>query len=715
MPRRYRSILAVALVLAMPANTFGWNYTGHRVIASIAYRRLDEPTRRKVADLLRAHPAQAQLWAGRPTNGEDELLNLFWNASVFADDARSEPWRRYGRPAAHYVNYRIRGGVAEPPLDGENILNSYVAHLKEIRDPRTPAADRALHLSWVFHQAGDVHQPLHAVARFSAALPGGDRGGNEVAFPNPRARGDRGNNLHAYWDDLLGIDDDPAAVDRLAAELMAEHPADRYAVELGRTNIGQWAEESVEVALKTVYNDLDPEIARFVDPPVGYEADAVRAARRRAALAGYRLADELKRLVADPAPAEPVGAEARPRWFKGNLHTHSLWSDGNDYPEMIADWYVRNGYHFLALSDHNVLSQGPRWLGVAKADERAKHDGFARYRERFGDDWVETRTVEGDLQVRLKPLGEFRHLFERPGEFLMIQGEEITDKFESKPIHLNASNLLEVIEPRGGKSVVEVMTNDLAAVEEQAERLGRPILGHLNHPNFGYAITAEELAMVTKERFFEVYNGHPGVHHLGDATHAGVERMWDVVNTIRVGELGAAPVRGLATDDSHNYFGRDGSSPGRGWVVVRARFLTPESILRGLEAGDFYASSGVTLKDVRYSPAAKALELEIEPQGEARFTTRFVGTLKGYDPARRPVNDPEGRPLPVTQRYSDDVGRVLATVEGTTARYALTGEELYVRAVVTSTLPPDNPSFPDQKAQAWTQPVGWEGRVDRPE
>ena len=26
------------------------------------------------------------------------------------------------------------------------------------------------------------------------------------------------------------------------------------------------------------------------------------------------------------------------KYMKGNLHTHSLWSDGDDYPDMIGDW-----------------------------------------------------------------------------------------------------------------------------------------------------------------------------------------------------------------------------------------------------------------------------------------------------------------------------------------------------------------------------------------
>src|SRR5438132_909407 len=63
-------------------------------------------------------------------------------------------------------------------------------------------------------------------------------------------------------------------------------------------------------------------------------------------------------LIALPAvsslfAADAAPAEAPERWWKGNLHTHSLWSDGDDYPEMVVRWYQQHGYNFLALSDHN--------------------------------------------------------------------------------------------------------------------------------------------------------------------------------------------------------------------------------------------------------------------------------------------------------------------------------------------------------------------------
>ncbi len=300
--RRLLTLITAILVLVSPAASFAWNPTGHRVIASIAYRQLDDQTRRKLAEILRKHPAYADLWANRPTNGSDEIENLLWSASIFPDDARRPPWDKFNHPKAHYVDYRIlgdQGNKLEPPLPDENVIDSYATHLHQIRDPLTPVEEKALHLSWILHQASDIHQPLHAVARFSRALPAGDRGGNEVHLPNPRGRAEWSNNLHAYWDDLLGGDEEPAAIERLAGELMTEQPPASFAADLKKTSIREWAEESAQISLKTVYHNLDPEITEFAPVPAGYEADALQAARKRAALAGYRLADELKRVAAD--------------------------------------------------------------------------------------------------------------------------------------------------------------------------------------------------------------------------------------------------------------------------------------------------------------------------------------------------------------------------------------------------------------------------------
>ena len=409
------------------------------------------------------------------------------------------------------------------------------------------------------------------------------------------------------------------------------------------------------------------------------------------------------------------GPRGEHRWWRGNTHTHTLWSDGNDFPEMIADWYRARGYHFLALSDHNVLSQGIRWMKHEEVVDRGGKDALEKYVRRFGDDWVETRGTAGtpDHEIRLKPLDEFRKLVEEPGRFLMIQGEEISDRAEGLPVHLNATNLEELIAPLGGRTVIEAIDNNLRAAEEQAKRTGREILVHLNHPNWGYAITAEEMAAVLRERFVEVYNGHRGVNHLGDEHHPSVERLWDIANTLRLGQLSAPPLYGLATDDSHNHHGEQGSRPGRGWIMVRAAELDADTLIQAINSGDFYASSGVTLRDVRYDPDEKLLRLDIDPEQGIEYSTQFIGTMQGYDPGSNPRVDDKGEPIRATRIYSADIGQVLATVPGTSPTYQLSGKELYVRAVVTSTKPHHDPSFEDQRQQAWSQPVGWQERVSQ--
>ena len=52
------------------------------------------------------------------------------------------------------------------------------------------------------------------------------------------------------------------------------------------------------------------------------------------------------------------------KWHKGNLHTHSLWSDGDDFPEMIIQWYKDHDYQFIALSDHNTIGNSQFWYEI---------------------------------------------------------------------------------------------------------------------------------------------------------------------------------------------------------------------------------------------------------------------------------------------------------------------------------------------------------------
>ncbi|MBX3422954.1 MAG: hypothetical protein KF752_15475 [Pirellulaceae bacterium] len=419
---------------------------------------------------------------------------------------------------------------------------------------------------------------------------------------------------------------------------------------------------------------------------------------------------------ASVASAQTESSQQPLRWWKGNLHTHTFWSDGNDFPEMVAAWYAQRDYNFLALSDHNILSRGIRWMPLQRVESRADAGIVDRYRAKFGPEWVETRSVDGRDEVRLKPLDEYRCLVEQAGKFIMIEGEEISDQVGKAPVHMNATNLSQVLKPAGGATVREAIRNNLRMIMEHQRTSGREVMAHVNHPNFHYAITASDLASVVEEQFYEVYNGHPDVHHLGDKDHMGIEPMWDVINAIRLLMLDAPPILGIATDDSHEYHGRPGSRPGRGWVMVRSRYLTPEHLIRALKAADFYASSGVVLKDIQFDTDARKLTIHVDSAPGATYETDFIAVLRPESTpttASNPASsDAVSDNTPTTSSSLTEAdmppAQVVATIAGEVASYQLTGKELYVRAVVRSSLPPTDPVYDNQRQQAWTQPVGWE-------
>jgi hypothetical protein len=387
-------------------------------------------------------------------------------------------------------------------------------------------------------------------------------------------------------------------------------------------------------------------------------------------------------------------------WWRGNTHTHTLWSDGDDFPEAVADWYKRNGYQFLAITDHNTLASAERWLPIPAAGPA--REAYAKARERFGASWVEERHSGDTLQVRLKRFPEYRARVEESGRFILVAGEEITQYLARRGAHMNALNLAEPVSEQTGATLVEMFRKDLDSLHAQERRTGRAILAVLNHPNFLWSQTAEDLLALPDLRFFEVYNGHPLVNILGDSLRPGNERIWDIVLTQRL-TSGGAMLYGVATDDAHDYheFAPRHRNPGRGWIVVRSSALAADSLMRAMERGDFYASTGVGLSELRRE--GQRLTLRIRADAGVSYVTQFIGTRRGYDTASVAMHDSAG--VPVTRRYSTDVGAVLSEVRGTTASYTMRGDEIYVRARITSSKAKGNPSYAGEVEMAWTQPV----------
>jgi hypothetical protein len=329
-------------------------------------------------------------------------------------------------------------------------------------------------------------------------------------------------------------------------------------------------------------------------------------------------------LVAFASALGPISSRSqtseKPRlsWYKGNTHTHTLNSDGDSTPDEVVRWYRENGYNFLVLTDHNFVTSVDGLNALHGADEK----------------------------------------------FIVIKGEEVSDVFGKKPIHVNGLNVVRKVEPQGGKSVLDTVQRNVDAIRA-AE--GVP---HINHPNYEWAITADDLKQVRNDKLFEIYNGHHLVNNLGGGGVPGLEEVWDMI--LSSGKL----LYGIAVDDAHTFKqpgNRKSAQPGRGWVVVRAAQLNAPAILEALERGDFYASTGVELGDLTINE--REMTVSIKMDGSSKYRIQFIGKD----------------------------GKVLQESISSPATYQFRGNELYVRAKV----------LESNGKIAWIQPV-WRQRAETP-
>jgi len=313
--------------------------------------------------------------------------------------------------------------------------------------------------------------------------------------------------------------------------------------------------------------------------------------------------------AAVPTPLR-VQSSTQGRWYKGNTHTHTVNSDGDSTPDDVVRWYRQHGYHFLVLTDHNFLTSVDGLNALHGADEK----------------------------------------------FAVLKGEEVSDSFDGKALHINGLDVNARVAPQGGTSVSDVLERNVQAIRKAN---GIP---HINHPNFRWAITRQELEQVRSNRLFEIFNGHPQVNNLGGGGVPGMEEVWDAILS------NGTVLYGIAVDDAHTFTqpgNPDVAAPGRGWVVVRAPRLEARALLDALERGDFYASNGVELLD--YQTSAKQIMVSVKVTPYSKYRIQFLG--KG--------------------------GRVLREVLEPIATYDIRGDEGYVRARV----------LESNGRMAWCQPV----------
>ena len=223
-------------------------------------------------------------------------------------------------------------------------------------------------------------------------------------------------------------------------------------------------------------------------------------------------------------------------WLKGNLHCHSTVSDGVLEPRSVADLYRRNGYDFLALTDHEVMT-----------------------------DWTELETAG----FTIVPGVETQVYDRAQGRYYHVVGLHDRDVLPGRPLHLEIAG----VSGYGAGAEAQDMIDRMRAMGMYTV-LCHPVWSRTELADFEH---------LSGYQAIEVYNH--GCHVECNTGHAGI--YWDSI--LRRGKR----VWAVATDDSHH---RINDSLG-GWVMVKAQIAGLSSILRALCEGKFYSSTGPRILD----------------------------------------------------------------------------------------------------------------------
>jgi len=307
------SIVAAGLGLMLLAgDAYAWNLRGHMMVAATAWDQLTPQAKARASQLLRLNSDHGTWIKGIASSSRDKAA--FTRAAGWPDDIKSRhDYTNDGEDPSvsdatlnigysdrlqhrywHYIDLPFStDGTALIESGAPNAETQIKLFRDTLSSPSASEEVKSYDLVWLIHMVGDVHQPLHATSRFSKKSPKGDRGGNDVKLCAKPCR----DNLHAFWDDLMGNSESTTSA-MSAAQKLPRAPAGSA----DQQDVHAWIEESFAIAKKSVYTSpVGPDNGPFkLSNRYKRSADAI--AVKRIAIAGARLARLLNDAFRAPGP-----------------------------------------------------------------------------------------------------------------------------------------------------------------------------------------------------------------------------------------------------------------------------------------------------------------------------------------------------------------------------------------------------------------------------
>lgn len=285
-------------------------------------------------------------------------------------------------------------------------------------------------------------------------------------------------------------------------------------------------------------------------------------------------------------------------FLKGNIHSHTMFSDGVLTPEQMKEAYKSHGYDFLAITDH--------------------------------DFYTDTRNLTDK-------------------DFTMIQGFELwgNNASDDKDIHINFlwDDEIEGIKPNSVNHLPERTGKVCEAFCYKMRERGAYVM--LNHPDW-CKLMSYEIDDENPYHAVEIINyATEWLENTGDSSIFWTELLYRGIKIFNGG-----------SDDNHNHDPLDSmycDSFG-GFTVVKAKDRSAGSIIEAMKAGSFYTSTGPEIYDfyvegdevhVVCSPCERIFvcgEFRCFQRKLGRHVTEFVTKLRGSEKlVRAEVMDARGR------------------------------------------------------------------------